>query len=168
MGLREKINHHQTVIAGTASAAIVLSLAFVSWECLGGRTSGAPASKAFYSDDDGKTWFVDDRAKLPPFDHNGKVAVRAEIFRCKGGPPFVGYLERYSDAVKARRRSADAAHANSFTAQMMDEPMEVRKPGQTKWVTGNAARSVTPTCPDGSTDGLMPVFPFDRDNGKSN
>ena len=34
---------------------------------------------------------------LPPFDHDGKQAVRAFVFRCEGGKPFVAYLLRYKE-----------------------------------------------------------------------
>jgi hypothetical protein len=39
-------------------------------------------TRAFYTTDDGKTWFTDDAERLPPFDHGGKQAVRLYLFSC--------------------------------------------------------------------------------------
>jgi hypothetical protein len=56
--------------------------------------------KIFCSDDDGRTFFKMLADTPIPFTHNGKLAVRAHVFRCSDiGPSFVGYLEK-ADAVK--------------------------------------------------------------------
>ncbi len=153
--------------------AILIALTFILIQLLKGRASAAVSiAKVFYSDDDGKTWFIDDRSRLAPFDHNGKQAVRAEVFRCGAGRPFVGYLERYSDAAKARITAAFAA--NKPAADMIDEPMEVKRPAEIIWVQGDITkpvaykeylRIITPVCPGGGSEGLVPVSPIDSDNG---
>ena len=38
-------------------------------------------TSGYFSDDDGKTYFQDDASKIAPFDHNGKQAVSAYLFR---------------------------------------------------------------------------------------
>src|ERR1700722_4242395 len=54
---------------------------------------------AFYSDDDGKTYFKDSIYKFAPFDHNGKEADLAYVFECDSGK-FVGMLGRYTPKMK--------------------------------------------------------------------
>jgi hypothetical protein len=63
--------------------------------------------QAFYSDDDGQTWFRDSVFLVPPFDHNGKEAVIAEIYNYdNGGKEFCAYLAKYTPAAKARLEQA--------------------------------------------------------------
>jgi hypothetical protein len=52
--------------------------------------------KACYTDDDGKTWFVDSAYKVVPFDHDGNQAFRALVFtyanaskKCHGRPDAI-------------------------------------------------------------------------------
>jgi len=177
MSIREKINQKQSLAIIGAATIVILSLSFIVWHAVWrGPTISPPVTKAFYSDDDGVTWFVDETTRLAPFDHNGKQAVRAEVFRCKAGKAFVGYLERYSDAAKARIIAAGAPQPGSAAGGMSREPMEVKKPGQTKWVAlgGSASSSkeyiavTTQSCPEGDNTYLRGVSPSDPDNGATN
>ena len=69
----------------------------------GSSVAASTSTKAFFSNDDGKTWFTDLATKLPPFDHSGSQAYRVEVFRCgPSGKPFVVCLESYSSDDKAR------------------------------------------------------------------
>jgi hypothetical protein len=54
---------------------------------------------AFYSDDDGKSYYSDSIYHFPPFDHHGATAYLAMIYSGKSGN-FVGYLERYTPETK--------------------------------------------------------------------
>jgi hypothetical protein len=168
MGIREKIDQSHKVIRIAASAVILLSVVMIARQLFKSRFSAAaPIIKAFYSDDDGKSWFVEETTELPPIDHGGKVAVRVEVFRCNGGEPFVGYLERYSDAAKARITAGAAKNGNPAAPAIIDEPMEVKRPGEVKWVEANVSkpsygeylRIITPTGPDGQTGSVVPVTP---------
>ena len=58
-------------------------------------------SQVFFTDDDGKTWFPDDAKRVPPFDRNGKPAVRAHVYKC-GGKTFVNHMERYTPEAKKK------------------------------------------------------------------
>ncbi len=71
-------------------------------------------TQAYYSVDDGQTFFADDINLVPPFEKDGKMAVRAHVFTCDGGKtPFVAYLERYTPEAKgkieAMKEGADPA-----------------------------------------------------------
>jgi hypothetical protein len=62
--------------------------------------AGVP--KAFFTTDDGKSFFVDRFDRVPPFRKDGKTAVRAQVFSCDDGrTKFVGYLEMYAPLDKA-------------------------------------------------------------------
>jgi len=124
---------------------------------LANRGPGGRASEAYYSDDDGKTWFEDDIDKLYPFDRNGKQAYRAYVYQCGSKEPFVAYLARYTDAAKSRitelgRKTGDP-EAESQAANLRSNAIEVKRPGETEWVglftaEGGAIAS-HPSCPDG-------------------
>ena len=119
------------------------------------------AGKVFYSDDDGKTWFLDDLTKGSPFDHDGKQAYRALVYRCPGGQPFVAFLARFSDSQKAQMQSDSRVIGNAM--------QEMKKPGESNWVKNSSATESgypQPDCPDGGHNAVM-VLPTDPDSGAS-
>lgn len=102
MGIRETLNQHPS-IATVAAAVLILGagvylLAFM-------RQEAAPryGSVAYYTDDDGKTYFEDDIRKIAPFDHKGKQAYRAHVYTCDGGKTkWVAYMEGYAPEVRQK------------------------------------------------------------------
>ena len=120
--------------------------------------------RAFYTADDGKTYFTDDAARVPPFFKDGKLAVRAQVFTCDGGKTsFVGYVEMYSPENKQALEKA-------LETGRPPEPGKlgmvlVKKPGGNVWValspqTVVAYQAIVQVkCPDGSVDNLARVFP---------
>ena len=118
MGIRETLNQNRGITIGAVSGVIVLTLVYIVYSLRGESGGGASAgtAKAFFSDDDGQSYFADGADKIPPFDHNGKPAVTAHVFRCNGGKPFVGYLERYTPEGKKRRESRQANKSPHLTA----------------------------------------------------
>ncbi len=119
---------------------------------------------AWYSDDDGKTWFDDDAERIPPFDHHGRPAVRLHLFRCdSGGSPFVGYLQKLPDEAfeSFRAKGVDPSTVDD------DELAEVagwvvRAAGQADWVNSQRAWAdycgvVEVRCPGGQR--AEEVFP---------
>lgn len=180
MGIREKINQNQGITTGVTVGVIVLALIFIIWQLVGGNSRGTIPTQAFFTIDDGKTWFADDINKLPPFDHEGKQAVRAIIFKCKGGKPFVGHLERYTPEAKAQiekmRESMKNMSKDGKGGPMMPPPgpmmgditfsgMEVKAAGapDNTWVKMadfQKAQEITKIkCPDGDSSEIQPVVP---------
>jgi len=49
-------------------------------------TVASATHRAYFSDDDGKTFFVDDIEKIVPFDHDGKPGFRAMVYQCSSNP----------------------------------------------------------------------------------
>lgn len=94
----------------------------------------------FYSDDDGRSWFVDTAWRVAPFDHDGKTAVMASIFSYdNGSKKFCAYLMEYRPEAKKQLDDAiaDAARdgkpASSVTLfqdrTFREHGLMVKKPG---------------------------------------
>ncbi|MCC6424048.1 MAG: hypothetical protein IT447_11265 [Phycisphaerales bacterium] len=177
MGIREKLNQNQGVTTGVTVGVIVLALIFIIWQLVGGNSRGSIPTQAFFTVDNGATWFADDINKLPPFDHDGKQAVRALIFKCKGGKEFVGHLERYTPEAKAQiEKMRQAVPSKDGKGPPMPPPgpmmgdlafsgMEVKAAGapDTAWVKMadfQKAQEITKIkCPDGDSSQIEPVVP---------
>src|SRR5689334_21127700 len=88
-------------VLGAAVAGLVV------WVLVSARsappTNVEVSTGAWFSSDDGKTWFKDDQYKVPPFDHQGRPACRAYVFTCDNGKTaFVAYLERFTPEAQRR------------------------------------------------------------------
>lgn len=158
MGVRQKLNDLPKVGIVVTAVLVVGVYAVVAWEIRGPKFGGHGQLRSYYSDDDGKSYFVDDAALMPPFDHGGATAVRCYVFQC-GGKIFVGFLEKFSDEVMA-----------GLNKPMVrgDKPLDfrggtlVKRPGDHDWVKkysrkGEAIQQVK--CPDGSADQPQYVKP---------
>jgi hypothetical protein len=160
MNIREKIA--QNPVLGTAlGVALVLAAALLL--CLELWNSRPMRLNTLYTDDDGKTWFKDGLRKLTPFDHDGKQAFRVQVYRCGGGPPFIGWMEEYGDDDRQRLETAAAQGDLALAANMTFYKPAVKRPGDTKWVgPGSAAQyeaMTTPKCSDGSQETPQLVGP---------
>ena len=156
MSLRETINKNPKQTTALTAGIIGLAFIVILWQACGG--GGGGPGKSYYTIDDGKTFFEDDSTKIPPFKKDGKDAVRAHVFQCPGGQPFVGYLEMYSPQDKKMMEDAIAGKAPpaayaGYTGQAM-----VKKPGPgQQWIplmpgtTQFYSAVVQVTCPDGGT-----------------
>jgi hypothetical protein len=170
MGIREKLNENPRITTGATAGIIVIALGFIIYQLVGGGGPDIP-DEAWYTVDDGETFFADDINKIAPFDHEGKQALRAQVFTCDGGTTkFVAYLERYTPEAKskleeARSKGADAAPDPALWETVAMGGMEVKKPKDPNapWVKQmdyqKAAEIMQPKCPDGSTTNIEPVLP---------
>jgi hypothetical protein len=144
LGLRETLNRNPALTNGITVGIIVVTIGFVLWRLTRGETgaeAGPSTNLAFFSDDDGATFFTDDRSKIPPFDHNGKPAVTAVIFTCDGGKTkWVGYLRRFTAEAKKRREDIlkqAKGQPTPILAEVEDvSGIEIKKPktGESAWV----------------------------------
>jgi hypothetical protein len=161
MGVREKLNSKRLigfVVAAILLAAATVQAAYFFW-------SGAPkhqsATDAFYTDDDGRTYFIDSIYKFPPWDHNGKEANIAMVYSSSSGN-FVGYQVRYTAAAqkellnlyaKAEAGQCPLADVNrSMTTERVGVlGKEVKLRGADKWVSmAGMPRPIPVKAPDGS------------------
>ena len=168
MGLRETLNENPGLTTAATAIIIVAAIVFMVISMFRGEAgtaggTGTALTREFYSDDDGKTFFEDERTKVPPFDRNGKPAYRARVFTCDGGKTkFVGWLERYTPEAKKmiEERAKNAAGAPLL---MEDQTgLQFKKPGtgDKGWVSAGEAATMglrEVNCPNGTpADPVMP------------
>ena len=176
MSLRETINRNPTQSAVISGAIVVVAIVVLYFTVFRSSSSGSAQflpTKNFFSDDDGKTYYIDDMTNIPPYDHNGKKAYIAKVFMTKDGPKFVGYLESYDD--KDKKRITDAMQKNNVPPSQAMQGIDVlvKKPLGGKWVKIQGAsmleimRAVKITPPGGKEgDEIFPVRPTASDMAK--
>jgi len=140
MGIREIINRNQSL---TIVAAGILVLG-AGWMVVGqARAIFSPPlfDEAYYSTDDGKTWFLDKKMKMPPFETGQGTAVGAEVYR-EAGKEYVAFLHRYTAETKSAIEAYERDKAANVQPKRMDLVMgadisgkEVKKPGSPNWVS---------------------------------
>lgn len=166
MGVREMIQEHPKVlVAGVivlTAAAIVGTFTSAKKSELNVEVRGG----AWFSTDDGKTWFADDEKKLPPFDHNGKQAYRAYIYTCDGGKTkFVAFLSRFTPSARQQfeeLRKSKMPPELGVIDRLMTNGMEVKKPNDAAWVTASHPSAVAirkPTCAESGDKRPQAVLP---------
>ena len=150
--------------AGMGVAGLALA-SLVAWY-FAGASSRYAAGNVLFSDDNGKSFFSDSADNLPPFSHKGREAVTARVFVDAAGKPFVGYLERYTEAGKVRAREMMAERAagkgNPGRDEVLFANMELKRPTDAAWTrasdpTSAAIRKVM--CPDQPTQPAMSYSP---------
>lgn len=141
MGLREAINRNPAV-----SAVVIglLLLAFAGYALQWGLSDRldplAGSGRAFYSIDDGKTFFTASSDLIAPFQHEGKQAVQAMVYTADGGKTrFVGYLMRFTprgaEQLKAMRAKSESGRPTLPGLDLeLQKNTEVKRPGDGAWV----------------------------------
>lgn len=167
MGIRETLNKNPGITTGATAGIILLAIVFIFYQLSGGGAEGI-ATEAFYSIDDGKSWFADDVNKVPPFDKDGKQAYRVYVYKCADGKEFVSHLERYTPEGKKAMEAALKADGGSpvLMEDVMLTGMEVKEPGTDAvkgWVKQSdsmrAGKIMELKCADGNNAGIVPVVP---------
>jgi len=159
MGIREWLNQHKSVGIGLGVVVLAGAGAAIFVQARDLRSSPAFGLN-YYTNDDGKTFFVDAPTRLTPFDKDGKPAYRAHVFEC-GGQRVVGYLSRYSESAMAALLQAKEYAARGQTPpnvqdlQYIDTTgIQMKKVGTDKWLPQSdprAAKIRLHRCLDGST-----------------
>lgn len=156
MGIREALNQKPAIAAAAGTGLLAVGIAIAVWT---NRPEADRVSRAYYTDDDGRTFFADDVDRIYPFDRNGKPAYRAYVYQCGSDKPFVSYVARYTDAARTKMAALSAKptdpEAASEFAQLRNNSVEVKKPGDTSWVPELGAQggkiAMHPQCPGGGT-----------------
>jgi hypothetical protein len=121
MGVIEALRQNKKVMIGGAIGFLVLasfSMAYQLWP-----RKHYSQTLAYFSDDDGKSWFLDDADNVPPFDHDGKQAVRATIYSYdNGSKKFCGCLMQFGPKA---HKAIEAAIAKGATADPPLSPQAI-------------------------------------------
>lgn len=147
MAIREALQKKQSIAAIIAIVFILAMCAIIVRNVT--NTEGGFANSAYYSDDDGKSFFVDDALKIPPFDHGGKWAVKAHVYRC-GSEKSVHYLERYTEKGRAAAQESlrrSGGKEVSLPESLVPTGVEYKRPGEATWGPNPPGPK---SCPDGS------------------
>ena len=165
MGLRESINNNKGIGVTVGVCLIAVAVVAIVWPSTGGSAGRGGAGKAFYTVDDGTTWFIDDANKVVPFDHHGKQAVACYVYRCgESGQPWVSHLMRYTPDGKKLREQEQAPESAEFMSttagQMNVEVKKPKDPGEWISVTDPRAAAIQELkCPDGSKQNMIALDP---------
>lgn len=107
MFIRKKLADDKRM--GIAIAIVLLAVAALALAVQFWPQRKPNLALAYYSDDDGQTWFKDSAFRVAPFDHDGKTAVMAEIYNYdNGSKEFCAYLAKYADETKRQLEQAIA------------------------------------------------------------
>jgi hypothetical protein len=167
MGVREQLQKRPMLATALAAAVVLAAGCYIFAQWGDWQPTSAPPVQAFVSFDDGKTFEVAPADELPPFERDGKTALRAYVFACDGGKTkFVGYLERYSERGKELMREMRKQQASngrpSLPSQLL-EGMEIKRPGETEWVkqsdVSRAAKIMDVRCPNLPSQQAEMIFP---------
>jgi len=150
MGLRQWLNSNPRTASVALGGVVAIGIGAIVVQVMGSRQKfPTRLPEAYFSVDDGKSYFTFGSENLPPFDYKGQPAVRAYVFEC-GGKRFVGYLERYTADARAKLLSG-----KNVTPQVQIAGRELKKPGDGTWVKSNdfaaVAKVADVKCPDGAT-----------------
>lgn len=129
-GARARLNEHPVAVGAVVAIAVALVLAIRCWP--------TPAPRAFYTVDDGQTFFPH-AYEVPPFHYAGKEAVQAMVFTADGGKTkFAGYLMRFTPEGKARMQERLRHRSPQEERSPLALPagdVQVKRPGGGEWVS---------------------------------
>jgi hypothetical protein len=107
MFIRSKLADDKVVGAAVGVGLILLAAVAIAYQFWPQKKPNL--AQAYYTDDDGATWFADSAYKVAPFDHDGKTAVIAEVYSYDGGSKkFCAYVAKYTPDAKKKLEGAIA------------------------------------------------------------
>ena len=142
MEVRKLLEEHSKVASIAIGVVTLVAVIAIVAQLRGPAVPKAP-TKAFFTADDGATYFVDSITRVAPFDYNGKQAVRALVIIGANGKTFVATLFRFSAKMK-EKVDADVARDPSDPGTLLelrsgeDEIKKAMSPNA-KWATVNTA-----------------------------
>lgn len=148
MGIREAANRRPGVVAGIAIVAIIGALCML-WYSFGGKRA-YNRTTAYFSDDDGASFYKDSADLVVPYTKDGKEVVRAGVMYCPDKGKYVAFLQRYTPAAREALLDAEQAKKEGrppknpgMVAMAKQIGLEFKKPGAgNPWVGGPTAGAV--------------------------
>lgn len=146
MSLRETMNQNPRLAVGVGVVGVVLAVALIAWQAMGGPKSGQPEplGKTFYTEDEGKTYFADsiDKLAVEFKGPQGKPAVRAYVYQFPGEQPVVGWMESYTpkgrEILKAFYQNPQNRKSAPPESPELRRETLVKRPGMKAWVNVGA------------------------------
>jgi len=135
MELRGWINKNGRPLMAASAVVLIVAALFSAAQLRSGGRPPLPviADRAFFTSDDGATQFVDSIDRIPPFDHEGRPAVKAYMFSCDTGKHlWVQYLEKMTDA-GAKQMAQFRSSPPGAAASPGNDCWLVKKPGDDSW-----------------------------------
>jgi hypothetical protein len=166
MSMHKGLNTKSYLAGGLTIGAVVVVMLLVLWRGCSSEHGGAHSTerKAYFTIDDGKSYFEESLTRIPPFLFHGKMAYRVRVVQCGNGQPYISHLEKYSEQAKQRleERLKDPKTApiiDGFLQPANEPGILVKKPltGDKGWVPFSPATVkeydaiVKITCPDGTS-----------------
>jgi hypothetical protein len=161
VGLREKMNENPAIVTYVTGGVVVLALILIIWQLVGGSPNASTATtltpgQAFFTTDDGATWFADDVSNVPPYTKDGKQAYQVMLFTCdEGKTTFVGFLQRYTADGK-KEIAKGLTHGIPVGVGLGPNAVEIKAPGTgdtpkswLRFADPKAAKLRAVTCPSG-------------------
>lgn len=137
VGIRENMNKNPAVATGATLGIILICILIIVYQLWPSHPSGSAVTKAYFTDDDGKTYFKDDVTKFAPFDHDGKEAVQAFVYQANGGTPFVAFEEKLTpEALNAMKNPLP--HPGPPIGVL--NGTLVKRPGDKDWTPAGSAK----------------------------
>jgi hypothetical protein len=144
MGLRNTLNEKKSLSTGGAILLFVVAGAYLAYTQWPQRLP--KGDEAFYTVDDGQTWFTGSIYQAPPFDYDGKTAVRAMVYSYDHGHrTFCPFVERYDSTMKrqlddavaeAKRAGKPLSSVSLFNAPGTEAHEEIKLSGSGhQWVS---------------------------------
>lgn len=161
-GLRDRLDRNKPVVLAVVAVMMATGLFLICRTLLFSAVPDVTVGMNFYSDDDGKTWFPASDDHIPPFDHNGKPAYEAEVYRTEDGRAFVAYMTSWQPEDKAAIEAAAPKDRRNVEASLATKQL-AKKPGQQSWVSPQKTKEyqaiISPVGPDGPGKNVLYVSP---------
>jgi hypothetical protein len=162
MGIREFIEKQKRwLVPGTVLCAVACG--YSAWSTHRKEELPEIITQAFFSDDEGATYFADAADKGYVFDHGGKKAQRVFVYRCGSGKAFVGVLARTAERVGGPAGATPAPEPPARYAGKgrggLPPALELRKPNDSKWVLAASPEGqelLKSLCPNGELEAVLP------------
>lgn len=163
MSVRQTINEYP--VASTVGLCALLAVLLFGIQSQVRRPVGSLPTTAFFTVDDGKTWFKSDLTNIPPFDYAGGTAVGCTVFAGKDGKQFVGLLTKFSDQARSDlnalvKAGASPSALRNAILDVLPKEKFCKQPGVADWSPASDAGAMMKmskdiTAPDGSVEYSM-------------
>jgi len=159
VGLRDQINEKPAIASAVVIGVILLLIGMIALQLRGNHPPTGPSGmQSYYTADDGRTWFADAEEQIPPFQHDGSLAVRCYVFKTDDSAPFAGYLEQYTSKMHDELTGIVKTTGPIFS----ESGTMVKRPGDKSWIplgTPVGQQIVHVKNPHGSAEPPQPVYP---------